>query len=361
MEDEEQHMPTREEAEVGTESSANNHDAAGETDAFMEVGGIRSAPPDVVKQPKGECDPESLLPCQYPSRNVTELPDTIPMPATESNIPALESRIKNHFKSSVFNKCRTDDNVYIGKQEYNEVYAHIIEEAHTDKDEEGVEAVENDKGGGVQVPVTGETHDDHDGVADEAEDIGGGASKEMLEKEEIPPDNENPPDIKPTVDIDSQEHIESAERFGADSRQQICLRSMMLPREERSSNFVKKFARKFAASPTTVICEHTPMMEHELTDNLVGMGGTKASKEDTPSPRKTSLEGQGQPEQWPPPTGRRGCQAMKSPRQSPPTRSHPLARSIKTVNDERVHDRALRWSLQMVRQELYKSKTKVGE
>jgi hypothetical protein len=114
----------------------------------------------------------------------------------------------------------------------------------------------------------------------------------------------------------------------------------MLPREERSSNDVKKLARKFAASPTTVICEHMPMMEYELTDNLVEMVGTKASKEDTQSPMKTSLEGQGQPKQWPPPTGRRSRQAMKSPRQFPPTRSPLLARSIKAVDDARVHDRA---------------------
>jgi hypothetical protein len=184
--------------------------------------------------------------------------------------------------------------------------------------------------------VTGEIHD---GVADEAENIGGGASREILEKEKIPPDNENPPDVKPTVDTDSQVHIESVERFGADRRQQICLKSMMLPREECSSNFVKKLARKFAASPATEICEHKPMMEYKLTDNLVGMAGTKASKEDTLSPRKTSLEGQGQPEQWPPPTGWRGRQAMTSPRQSPPIRLPPLDRSIKAVNDERVHDR----------------------
>jgi hypothetical protein len=202
----------------------------------------------------------------------------------------------------------------------------------TDLDDEGVEAVENDIGGEVHVLVTGETYDDHDGVADEAENIGGGASREILEKEKIPPDNKNPPDIKPTVNIISQEHIESAERFGADRRQQIGLRSMMLPREERSSNFVKKLARKFAASLITVIYEHMPMMEYELTDNLVEMMGTEASKVETKSPRKTSLEGQGQPEQWPPTTGRRGRQAIKSPRQSPLSRSPPLARSIKLVN-----------------------------
>jgi hypothetical protein len=135
----------------------------------------------------------------------------------------------------------------------------------------------NDIGSGVQVLVTGEIHDDHDGVADEAEDIGGGASKEMLEKEKIQPNNKIPPVIKPTVDKDSQEHIERAERFGADRRQQIGLKSMMLPREERSSNFVEKLARKFAANQKAVICEHMPMMEYELMDNLVVMRGTKAS------------------------------------------------------------------------------------
>jgi hypothetical protein len=58
-----------EETEVGTESSAYNHDAAGKTGAFVEVGGIRSTPPDV----------ESPLPCQCPRRTFTEPPDTIPV------------------------------------------------------------------------------------------------------------------------------------------------------------------------------------------------------------------------------------------------------------------------------------------
>ena len=30
----------------------------------------------------------------------------MPLPATKSNIPALERWIKNHFKSSAFNQCR---------------------------------------------------------------------------------------------------------------------------------------------------------------------------------------------------------------------------------------------------------------
>jgi hypothetical protein len=61
---------------------------------------------DPVKQQKGECDPESSLPCQYPRRNFTEPPENIPMPATKSNIMALEEWIKNHFKTSAFNQFR---------------------------------------------------------------------------------------------------------------------------------------------------------------------------------------------------------------------------------------------------------------
>jgi hypothetical protein len=51
---------------------------------------------DPVKQPKGECDPESPLPCKCPRSNFTEPPKNIPMPATKSNIIALEMWIKNH-------------------------------------------------------------------------------------------------------------------------------------------------------------------------------------------------------------------------------------------------------------------------
>ena len=59
-----------------------------------------------VRQPQGQCDPESPLPCSCPRRNFTDPQDYIPMPATKSNVPALEAWIRNYFKSSAFNQCR---------------------------------------------------------------------------------------------------------------------------------------------------------------------------------------------------------------------------------------------------------------
>ena len=43
-----------------------------------------------VRQPEGQCDPESSLPCSCPRRQLTDPPDTLPMPATASNGGALE-------------------------------------------------------------------------------------------------------------------------------------------------------------------------------------------------------------------------------------------------------------------------------
>ena len=50
-----------------------------------------------VRQPKGECDPESDLPCSCPRRVFVEPPDQLPVPATASNRKVLEEYIKNHF------------------------------------------------------------------------------------------------------------------------------------------------------------------------------------------------------------------------------------------------------------------------
>ena len=58
-----------------------------------------------VRQPPGECDPESDLPCSCPRRSFTHPPDQLPMPATKSNIQALENWIRTHFKESAFNQC----------------------------------------------------------------------------------------------------------------------------------------------------------------------------------------------------------------------------------------------------------------
>ena len=60
----------------------------------------------VVRQPKGECDPESELPCSCPRRDFVDPPEELPMPATDSNRKALEEFIKEHYKSSAFNTCK---------------------------------------------------------------------------------------------------------------------------------------------------------------------------------------------------------------------------------------------------------------
>ena len=51
-----------------------------------------------VRQPPGECDPESDLPCSCPRRSFADPPDQLPMPATKSNIQALENWTRTHFK-----------------------------------------------------------------------------------------------------------------------------------------------------------------------------------------------------------------------------------------------------------------------
>jgi hypothetical protein len=77
------------------------------------MGGTRSGPLEVareifkkeevttaaVRQPKGECYPESDLPCSCPRRVFVEPPDQLPMPSTASNRKMMEEFIKNHFKA----------------------------------------------------------------------------------------------------------------------------------------------------------------------------------------------------------------------------------------------------------------------
>ena len=58
-----------------------------------------------TRQPLGQCDPESSLPCSCPRRCFMDPPESLPMPATTSNIPALEDWIKNYYKTSAFNQC----------------------------------------------------------------------------------------------------------------------------------------------------------------------------------------------------------------------------------------------------------------
>ena len=59
-----------------------------------------------VRQPPGECDPESDLPCSCPRREFVDPPDKLPMPATASNRKALEEFIREHYRSSAFNTCK---------------------------------------------------------------------------------------------------------------------------------------------------------------------------------------------------------------------------------------------------------------
>ena len=45
-----------------------------------------------VRQPPGECDPESDLPCSCPRRSFADPPEQLPMPETKSITPASEGR-----------------------------------------------------------------------------------------------------------------------------------------------------------------------------------------------------------------------------------------------------------------------------
>ena len=59
-----------------------------------------------IRQPEGECDPESEIPCSCPRRRFIDAPSTLPMPAVESNREALEEFIKSHYKAGAFNVCK---------------------------------------------------------------------------------------------------------------------------------------------------------------------------------------------------------------------------------------------------------------
>ena len=59
-----------------------------------------------VRQPPGECDPDSPLPCSCPRRQFDNPPDSLPMPATASNREELEQFIRNWYAASAFNACK---------------------------------------------------------------------------------------------------------------------------------------------------------------------------------------------------------------------------------------------------------------
>ena len=69
--------------------------------------GIENKPKDaVIRQPVGECDSESELPCSCPRRRFVAAPSSLPMPAVESNRKALEEFIKDHYRAGAFNVCK---------------------------------------------------------------------------------------------------------------------------------------------------------------------------------------------------------------------------------------------------------------
>ena len=62
-----------------------------------------------VKQPVGQCDPDSDLPCHCPRHDLVDPPDKLPMPATPENRELLEEWIRKRYYSSAFNCCNTSD------------------------------------------------------------------------------------------------------------------------------------------------------------------------------------------------------------------------------------------------------------
>ena len=58
---------------------------------------IKSGGKQLAKQPVGECDPESILPCQCPRRTFADPPEELPMDATADNREKLEAWILEYY------------------------------------------------------------------------------------------------------------------------------------------------------------------------------------------------------------------------------------------------------------------------
>ena len=67
---------------------------------------LRGPGSSMVRQPVGECDPESELQFSCPRRTFVDPPEEIPMAATANNRKALEEFIRKHYKMSAFNTCK---------------------------------------------------------------------------------------------------------------------------------------------------------------------------------------------------------------------------------------------------------------
>ena len=68
------------------------------TEVHNKINTVTSSVLPTIRQPPGDCDPESYLPCSCPRRRFADPPDQLPMPATHSNVHALEGWIKEYFK-----------------------------------------------------------------------------------------------------------------------------------------------------------------------------------------------------------------------------------------------------------------------
>ena len=87
-------------------SKAIDQPAGGNSGIILSSVSSNSGGDQPVRQPAGECDPDSPLPCSCPRREFTDPPDALPMPATASNRKALEDYIKDRYKASAFNACK---------------------------------------------------------------------------------------------------------------------------------------------------------------------------------------------------------------------------------------------------------------
>ena len=100
---------TRPQVDVVLQEEEHDDKVADKDDADVEIDEIPAkvyASQAAIRQPLRECDLESDLPCSCPMRNFADPPEHIPLPATRSNIPTLESWIRGYFNDSAFNQCK---------------------------------------------------------------------------------------------------------------------------------------------------------------------------------------------------------------------------------------------------------------
>ena len=65
-----------------------------QTEVRTKIDTVMSSVLRVIRQPPGECDLDSDVPCSCPRGRFADPPDQLPIPATRNNVPALEGWIK---------------------------------------------------------------------------------------------------------------------------------------------------------------------------------------------------------------------------------------------------------------------------